>query len=193
MALPKLHQVNGLEMQFATNHVGHFLLVTQLLDILADDGRIVIVSSDGHRGAPKEGIQFHNLSGEESYSALRAYGQSKLANVLFANALATRVGEGVAVNSLHPGVIQTNLGRHIPKWLALPLALVFIPMSKNVQQGAATSVLLAAHPAYAGVKGKYLSDCQPVEPSAHARNADLAEQLWKVSEELTGTAVVTPG
>ncbi|MDA1075121.1 MAG: SDR family oxidoreductase [Proteobacteria bacterium] len=189
MALPKLQQANGLEMQFATNHLGHFLLVAQLLGMLADDARVVMVSSEGHRSAPAGGIQFDNLSGEAGYSPLRAYGQSKLANILFAKALAKRVADGVAVSALHPGVIATNLGRHIPKWIALPLALVFFPMAKTVAQGAATSCLLATHPDYAGVKGSYFSDCKPASESAYAKDEELAERLWKVSEELCGTVV----
>ena len=184
MALPRLEQVRGIEKQFATNHLGHFLLVTALMDRLADNARVVMVSSEGHKGAPKEGIQFDNLSGESGYGALRAYGQSKLANILFARSLASRLpGRGTA-NALHPGVIRTNLGRHINPLLAALLGVFFMPFAKSVAQGAATSCLLAANPTLEGITGSYYSDCHEAASSAHAKDDALAERLWAVSEEL---------
>src|SRR5262245_40109125 len=88
MALPKLEQTFGCEKQFFTNHIGHFMLVTGLLDRLADDGRVVMTSSDAHGMTPAGGIEFDNLSGERNYNSWRAYGQSKLANILFVKELA---------------------------------------------------------------------------------------------------------
>ena len=186
MALPKLEQVRDLEMQFATNHVGHFLLVTGLMDLLAnaDRARVVMVSSDGHRAAPKDGIEFDNLSGGRNYGALRAYGQSKLANILFANELGRRLPDGGTANSLHPGVIQTNLGRHINPIVASVLGLFFVFFSKTVPQGAATSCYVATHPELEGISGRYFSDCDVKTPSAIASNEALATRLWEVSEEL---------
>ena len=142
MALPKLELVNGLEKQFATNHMGHFALITGLLRKIeaADSARIVIVSSAAHMQAPREGIEFDNLDGHKGYSGWKAYGQSKLANVLFANELARRLKEtGVTVNSLHPGVIATNLGRHMNPLIGLAFGVFGFWMMKNVGQGAATS------------------------------------------------------
>ncbi len=184
MALPKLEQVRGIEKQFATNHLGHFLLVTSLLEKLNDGARVVMVSSEGHKGAPKEGIQFDNLSGEKGYSPFRAYGQSKLANVLFARSLARRLDGRATANSLHPGVIGTNLGRHMNPVLAAVLGIFFVPFSKSIPQGAATSCLLAANPSVADVTGRYFSDFREVTPIALARDDELAERLWEVSEEL---------
>ncbi len=184
MALPKLEQVRGIEKQFSTNHLGHFLLVTSLLEKLNDGARVVMVSSEGHKGAPKEGIQFDNLSGEKGYSPFRAYGQSKLANILFARSLARRLEGRATANSLHPGVIGTNLGRHMNPVLAAVLGIFFVPFSKSIPQGAATSCLLAANPSVADVTGRYYSDCREVTPSALARYDELAERLWEVSEEL---------
>ena len=184
MALPALAQVRGIEMQFATNHLGHFQLVTSLMQQLNHAARIVIVSSSGHQGAPKGGIDFDNLSGELRYGAIRAYGRSKLANVLFANSLARRL-EGVATaNSLHPGVIATNLGRHMNPWVAQIMGVFMRSMAKTIPQGAATSCLLAASPNVAGVNGKYFVDCQQANPSPRADDEVLAERLWQVSEEL---------
>jgi WW domain-containing oxidoreductase len=184
MALPRLEQVRGIEKQFATNHLGHFLLITSIMDRLADGARVVMVSSDGHKGAPKEGIQFDNLSGEKGYSAFRAYGQSKLANILFARSLAARLEGRATANSLHPGVIGTNLGRHINPLLSAVLGIFFIPFAKSVAQGAATSCLLAANPHVAGVTARYYSDCQEAPSSANAKDDALAERLWEVSETL---------
>ena len=90
MALPKLNRAYGYELQFFTNHIGHFILVTGLIDALAADARVTVLSSRAHESAPKGGIEFDNLSGEKGYSAWRAYGQSKFANLLFAKELARR-------------------------------------------------------------------------------------------------------
>ncbi|MEJ0095988.1 MAG: SDR family NAD(P)-dependent oxidoreductase [Methylocella sp.] len=122
MALSKLEQAHGYELQFFTNHIGHFILVTGLIDHLADKG-VVMLSSSGHQFAPKVGIEFDNLSGQRGYGPWRAYGQSKLANLLFAKQLAKRLaGTGKTANALHPGGIMTNLGRNLGprpiKWLA---------------------------------------------------------------------------
>ncbi len=117
MALPELQQVNGIERQFVVNHLGHFLLVDQLKDLVttARQGRVVIVSSSAHVWAPDEGIQFDNLSGESEYDPFKAYGQSKLANGLFSRELARRLADTRATsNSLHPGFIRTNLTRYLP-------------------------------------------------------------------------------
>jgi NAD(P)-dependent dehydrogenase (short-subunit alcohol dehydrogenase family) len=187
MMLPKLEQVRGIEKQFATNHLGHFLLVKRLLERVkaAPQGRIVLLSSEGHRYAPKEGIQFDNLSGEKSYGPMRAYGQSKLANILCAVGLAKRLtGTAVTANALHPGIIKTNLMRHMSTILTGVLKVVMVGWIKTIAQGAATTCLLAADPALESVSGCYFSDCNPATPSPQARDAALAERLWNVSEEL---------
>lgn len=184
MALPRLEVRHGFELQFLTNHVGHFLLVTGLLDRLADDGRVVMVSSAAHRRAPPEGIQFDNLDGRRGYAPFRAYGQSKLANILFARALAKRFqGSRRTANAIHPGVIATNLGRHLP-----PLALAALKMSaplfmKSAAQGAATQCYVAAHPRAAAISGAYFSDCNLAPTTAHGADDALAERLWTVSEQ----------
>lgn len=185
MALPKLTLKEGYELQFFTNHIGHFLLVTSLLDQLAVDGRIVMVSSDAHRGAPSSGIQFDNLDGHRGYSPWAAYGQSKLANILFANQLAKRF-EGTArtANSLHPGVIHTNLARSMNPVVRVALGLGAPLVLKSVGEGAATQCYLAVHPGVAGVSGKYFADCNESRTSAHGRDHSLAERLWEVSEQI---------
>ncbi len=190
MALPRLEQVNGIEKQFATNHLGHFLLVRLLQPQIeaARSARVVIVSSAAHVQAPRVGIEFDNLSGEHGYRAWRAYGQSKLANILFAKSLAQRLGGRSSVNALHPGVIGTNLGRHMNPLLAGALGLAMRMFSKSIAQGAATSCYVAARPEAGVITGQYFSDCAVVEPSRQARDEALAERLWEVSEKLVGLA-----
>jgi WW domain-containing oxidoreductase len=187
MALPELQQRHGIELQFFTNHVGHFTLVTGLLDQLAPDGRVVVTSSNAHRRAPPEGIQFDNISGERDYRDWTAYGQSKLANALFARELARRFqGTERTAFSLHPGVIATNLGRHmrIPGIVRLLIPLVSALILKSVPAGAATQVYAATHPEPLQWNGAYLENCRLGDPTALARDDDLAARLWAKTEEI---------
>lgn len=186
MALPELETVAGVEKQFATNHLGHFLLVNLLLPLIGKCGpaRVVVVSSAAHAQAPKQGIEFDNLSGVHGYSGWRAYGQSKLANVLFSGELARRLPEHCTSNALHPGVIATNLGRHMQGGFTSLLGLVMWPFMISIPQGAATSCYLAAHPEVEGVTGSYFANCKAAKPSALCRDLALGEQLWEVSADL---------
>lgn len=189
MALPKLKQAFGYELQFFTNHIGHFILVTGLVDMLADDGRVVMLSSAAHLGAPKAGIEFDNLSGERNYRSWTAYGQSKMANILFAKELAKRLaGTGKTANALHPGVIRTNLARHLGMGKFLE-SMVFgwigsTFFMKSVAQGAATECYVAVNPKVAGVTGEYFADSNLKTPRADANDPALAAKLWEVSEKI---------
>jgi NAD(P)-dependent dehydrogenase (short-subunit alcohol dehydrogenase family) len=185
MALPKLQKAHGYELQFFTNHIGHFILVTGLLEQLADAGRVVMLSSDAHRRAPREGIQLDNLDGSRGYSAWRSYGQSKLANLLFAKELARRfVGTRRTANAVHPGVIATNLSRSMNPLAALVLAAAAPLALKSVAQGAATQVYVASHPGAASVSGEYFSNSNVATPRPDANDASLATRLWEVSEKI---------
>jgi WW domain-containing oxidoreductase len=176
---------HGLELQFLTNHVGHFLLVTGLLDKLALDGRVVVLSSDAHRAAPRGGIDFDNLAGERGYSGWQAYGRSKLANLLFAKQLARRFrGSKRVANAVHPGVIATNLDRHMNPLVGVGLALVRPLALKTPAQGAATEVWAAVHPDAAGLSGEYLSHCNVSKARRTALDEPLAEQLWTKTEQI---------
>jgi len=188
MALPTLEQIEGIEKQFATNHLGHYLLVRLLQPQIeaARVGRVVVVSSAAHVQAPDVGIEFDNLSGERGYRPWRAYGQSKLANILFAKALATRLPSGRTANALHPGVIATNLGRHMNPLFAGAAKAAMRLFAKSVEQGAATSCYVATRPELSGITGQYFSDCAVVEPSRMARDEALAERLWETSAKLVG-------
>lgn len=186
MALPKRQVAYGCELQFFTNHVGHFILVTGLIDQLAPTGRVVMLSSAAHRGAPSGGIRLDDLGAEHGYSPWGAYGQSKLANILFANELARRFdGTGRTANSLHPGVISdTGLWKHLPS-IANRLMKTITPIFlKTQQQGAATSCYVATHPSLERVSGRYFADCNVAEPSRYGSDAALARKLWERTEAI---------
>ena len=183
MRLPELQLSNGVERQFAVNHVGHFLLTRHLLDqvVAADAGRVVVLSSGAHRWAPEEGIQFDNLTGDKGYDPKEAYGQSKTANGLFSRELARRLADTNATsNSLHPGVIPTNLSRHLPE----RNYDMSNPMFKTIPQGSATQCYVATNSDLDGVTGYYFSDCNPAMPNDHMQDDEMAAKLWEVSEEL---------
>jgi NAD(P)-dependent dehydrogenase (short-subunit alcohol dehydrogenase family) len=180
MALPRLTLSQGLELQFVVNHLGHFLLTTSLLEQVnaAEKGRIIILSSCAHQLAPPSGIDFDNLDGSKGYVGWTAYGRSKLANGLFANELARRLSDtDTTANSVHPGVIDTNLGRHLPD-KEQPKD------DKSVEQGAATQCYVAANDIPANITGQYFVDCNPAQANAKMYDPQLASKLWRVSEEL---------
>jgi len=184
MAPPKLELARGYELQFFTNHIGHFILVNALLDRLTADGRVVVLSSTAHTRAPEGGIEFDNLDGSKGYAPLRNYSQSKFANILFARELARRfAGTRRTANAVHPGVIRTNLIRHNPflSVIVRTLSPIFL---KDVPQGAATQVYVATNPALATVSGKYFADCNEAAPRADAENAQTAKKLWAISEKI---------
>jgi NAD(P)-dependent dehydrogenase (short-subunit alcohol dehydrogenase family) len=189
MELPELEQVRGIEKQFAVNHLGHFVLTHRLLPLVvaAPQGRVVVVSSGAAiRSAPAQGIEFDNLSGKRDYDPARAYGQSKLANVLFTLELARQLrGTNATANALRPGVIPTNLGRHMPRWKVIALETVGRLFTKTIPQGAATSCYVATAPALATTSGYFFNHCNPHRPGGFTEDRDMAKQLWAVSEELT--------
>jgi NAD(P)-dependent dehydrogenase (short-subunit alcohol dehydrogenase family) len=185
MALPKLEKSYGYEQQFFTNHIGHFILVTGLLDQLTETGRVVMLSSAFHSRAPKEGIRFDNLDGSKEYSGWGAYAQSKMANVLFAKELARRFhGTKKTANAVHPGVIQTNLGRHMNPIMNGSMSVFGKLFLKSVPQGAATEAYVATSPALADVSGQYFADCNVAKPRSDANDVALAKKLWDVSEKI---------
>lgn len=195
MSLPYGLSKDGIENHFATNYVGHFHLTNLLLDTMkstaqkcGDEGRIVIVTSKLHGMTYKEGIAFDKLNDKKSYSSLSAYGQSKLANILHAKELARRLkeeGANVTVNSVHPGVIATNLSRH--STASACFYAVFGIFQKNVPQGASTTCYVALNPKVKGVSGEYFAGNNVAKPSAHARDAELAKKLWDCGMELTSS------
>ncbi len=191
MALPERTVRHGLELQFLTNHMGHFMLVTGALDALADDARVVVVSSGAHHMAPDVGIDLDDLDGAREYAPWRQYGQSKLANLLFARSLQKRFDDEAdksrVASSLHPGVIKTNLGRHDQSSIDALFESMDPDQVKTIPQGAATQVLLCARPEARDAGGRYYADCQLEETSERAQDDALAERLWRKSVELAAS------
>ncbi|MFD7577526.1 SDR family NAD(P)-dependent oxidoreductase [Kitasatospora sp. NPDC059817] len=201
MASPEVRTPEGWELQFATNHLGHFALATGLHAALVRDGgaRVVAVSSSAHHRSPVvfEDIHFR----ERAYEPWSAYGQSKTANVLFAVEAAKRwAADGITVNALMPGGIRTALQRHVSEEeldrLRAQAANGAELLWKTTEQGAATSVLLAASPLLAGVSGRYFEDCNEAvrgELSArtgvaeYALDPEAAALLWQVSRDTLGS------
>jgi NAD(P)-dependent dehydrogenase (short-subunit alcohol dehydrogenase family) len=176
--------VDGFERTWALNHLAEFLLTRLLLDKLAASApaRIVNVSSDAHTAGA---ITFDNLQGERKYGGMRAYAQSKLANILFTFALARRLtGKGVTANCLHPGVVATGFGHNTPGLVNTVLNLAR-PFLLTAEKGAATSIYLASSPEVADVSGKYFVKCKPAAPSKQSADVALQERLWELSEQQT--------
>ncbi|XP_039156671.1 short-chain dehydrogenase TIC 32, chloroplastic isoform X2 [Eucalyptus grandis] len=193
MATPFILSKDNIELQFATNHIGHFLLTNLLLDNMkktarksSREGRIVNVSSEAHRWTYNEGIRFDKINDKSEYHGYKAYGQSKLANILHSNELARQLkedGVNITANSLHPGVIATNLFQHniiSSGFMAGVGKLLF----KSVQQGAATTCYLALHPQVKGVRGEYFSDSNLAKASSKGKDVELAKKLWDFSMNL---------
>jgi NAD(P)-dependent dehydrogenase (short-subunit alcohol dehydrogenase family) len=183
--VPERHTTaDGLEETFALNHLGYFLLTRELLDVLqaTAGARIVSVSSEAHRSAKMlwDDLQFSHTR----YRGLKAYGQSKLANVLFTYELARRLeGTGVTANCLHPGVIASGFGQTYGGALSVLLKVVR-PFLLSSEEGARTSVYLASSPEVAGVTGKYFSKCKAVPSNAVSYEVQSQHKLWSLSEQM---------
>jgi len=176
--------VDGLETQFAVNHLAPFLLTNLLLDVLKDSApaRVVNVSSTAHRDGK---IYFDDLQSERRYIRLgwQQYCNTKLANILFTIMLAQHLeGTGVTANCLHPGVIMTNLWRGFPRFLR-SLARLFFDSAEN---GAQTTLYLATSSEVEQITGKYFVHSKAVEAASQAYDKDAVRRLWQVSAELTG-------
>jgi len=183
----------GWELQFATNHLGHFALTLGLHDALASAGsaRVVSVSSATHHASPVVFADIHYKN--RPYDPWSAYGQSKTANILFAIEAAKRwAGDGIAVNAIHPGAIyETGLLRHVEITPELQERIDSTEW-KTLEQGAATQVLVAASPLIEGISGRYFGDCNEAEVSEtdllglapHAADPEAATRLWGLSIEL---------
>jgi retinol dehydrogenase 12 len=176
--------VDGFERTWALNHLAEFLLTQLLLDRLeaSAPARIVNVASSAHASGT---IDFDNLQGEKKFSGIGAYGQSKLANILFTYALARRLaGKGVTANCLHPGVVATGFGHNTPGLINTLLGLAR-PFLMTAEKGAATSIYLASSPDVADVSGKYFAKCAPVASSKLSMDVALQERLWELSMRQT--------
>ena len=173
------------EYTFAVNHLAPFLLTNLLADRLKAPGqsRVVTTSSIAHRGAR---IDFDDLQFERKrYSGIRAYGQSKLANILFTKELARRLeGSGVTANCFHPGGVRTNLAQGNP-WYYKLIWYIAAPFLTSSEKGADTGIYLATSPELHGTTGKYFVKRKDTIPSPAAMDKEAATRLWNISEELT--------
>ena len=176
--------VDGIEMTFALNYLGYFLLTNLLLDTLkaSAPARIINTSSRSHARAR---IKFDDLESRSDYQGLPAYAHSKLAIVLFTYELARRLeGTGVTVNALHPGIVATNFAMQSGGIMGMIMRL-FRPLFISPEKGAQTGIYLATSPEVEGVTGKYFVDCQAVPSSPASYDTAVARRLWEVSEKYT--------
>ena len=175
--------VDGIEMTFALDHLACFLLTNLLLDKIkaSAPARIINVSSGAHTSGK---IEFDNLQGERNYSS-RAYGNSKLATILFTMELARRLeGTGVTVNALHPGFVSTGFGKNNPGFLMKIIRAVVPLIARSPAKGAETSIYLASSPEVQSITGKYFVDCKVTQPAPQATDSAVAKKLWDTSAEM---------
>ncbi|NP_001170354.2 Short-chain dehydrogenase TIC 32, chloroplastic-like [Zea mays] len=187
---------DGLELHFATNHIGHFLLTNLLLENMKKtcrdsgiEGRIVNLTSSAHSITYREGICFDKIHDPSSLNDFVAYGQSKLANILHSNELSRILkedGVNISANAVHPGVIMTNLFRNRTIVSALLNSIGRI-ICRTVEQGAATTCYVAMHPQVRGISGKYFTNCDVANPSSQASDAELAKKLWQFSLQIVSS------
>ncbi|MBI4495083.1 MAG: SDR family oxidoreductase [Chloroflexi bacterium] len=188
--LRRQESAEGIEMTFALNHLGYFLLTHVLLDTLraSAPSRIINVSSYGH----KQGrMRFDDLQGKQRYRGIEAYRQSKLANVLFTYELARRLdGSGVTANAVNPGLVATSFGlNNIPfrnAWVMNALRRLYGLVAISAEQGAETAIYLASSAEVEGVTGRYFQKLQSVPSSGESYDVEAAARLWQVSAEMTG-------
>ncbi|KAJ4776600.1 NAD(P)-binding Rossmann-fold superfamily protein [Rhynchospora pubera] len=188
---------DGVEMTFATNYLGHFLLTKLLLEKMAEtakmtgiEGRIVNVSSTIHSWFTGDGIQYlDNVTRKKiPYDPTKAYSFSKLANVLHTKALSKKLKEmkaNVTANCVHPGIVRTRLTRDREGLITDVVFFLVSKLLKTIPQAASTTCYVAVHPALAGVSGKYFSDCNESTTSKLASNDQEALRLWEFSDKLT--------
>ncbi|KAF9342947.1 hypothetical protein BGX26_006526 [Mortierella sp. AD094] len=194
MTTPFALSADGIEQQFAVNHMGHFVFTTALLERIKESqpSRIVVLSSHSHERPVEGGIDFDTLNDEKMSTIVSRYGRSKLANVLFGKALARRLADTqVYVNIVHPGFVATELQRH-NKDLFGPVVLRILEaitavMAMTPEVGALTQLYVATSPEIVNedIRGRYFVPiANEIQPSAYAQDEALQEKLWAFSEKL---------
>ncbi len=178
--------VDGSELMFAVNHLGHFLLTDQLLPLLraAPQGRVINVASLAHSFV--RGINFDDLNYHRGFATFKVYGHSKLCNMLYTLTLQDKLKDSnVTVNALHPGAVSTNLGTQ-NGWYVRPLYALLGLFFRSPEKGARSSVFLACEPQGGSSRGKYFYDCKAIAPKSWALDEKAAARLWQVSAALVG-------
>ena len=184
ISLDRQETGEGLERQFGINHIGHFLLAMSLLDLIGEGGRIVNVASGAHKTGK---IHFDDINLTKGFNVIKAYSQSKLANVLFTRELARRVKDrGITVNCCHPGAVATNIGIDRDTGFGKTVTRLLKPFFQTPEQGARTAIFLASDDSVSDVTGEYFYKCRIAKSSKRSKDMELAKKLFEFSEELTG-------
>lgn len=186
----KTETVDGFETTFGVNHIGHFLLTLLLVERLeaSAPARIVNTASDAHRSSGGR-LDFDNLRAEKKFSIMRAYGSSKLANILFTRELARRLeGRGITVNAFHPGMVGSEFSKNNGLLARIVMSLLR-PFSRSPEKGAETGIYLCTSSEVEGETGRYYYDCKEHEPAEQAMNDEDAKRLWELSEGWTGASL----
>lgn len=174
----------GIERQFGINHIGHFLLTMSLLDLMGEGGRIVNVASGAHKTGK---IHFDDINLTKGFNVIKAYSQSKLANVLFTRELARRVKDrGITVNCCHPGAVATNIGIDRDTGFGKTVTGLLKPFFQTPEQGARTAIFLASDDSVSSITGEYFYKCKIAKSSKRSKDMELAKKLFEFSEELVG-------
>ncbi len=182
ISLDRQETKEGLERQFGINHIGHFLLTTSLLDLMGKGARIVVVASGAHKTGK---IHFDDINLHRGFNVIKAYSQSKLANVLFTRELARRLKDkGITVNCCHPGAVATNIGIDRETGFGKTVTGLLKPFFQTPEQGARTAVFLATDDSVADVSGEYFYKCKIAKSSKRSKDMELAKELFEFSEKL---------
>lgn len=172
----------GFEKQFGINHLGHFLLTTKLIDLMYEGARIVNVASGAHKVG---NIHFEDINLEKGYNVIKAYSQSKLANVLFTRELARRLRDrGITVNCCHPGAVATNIGIDRNTGFGKTITSLLKPFFQTPAEGVRTAIFLATDDSVKNISGEYFYKCKIASSSKRSKDMELARRLYELSEEL---------
>ena len=172
----------GLERQFGINHIGHFLLTKELLELMGKGSRIVNVASGAHKTGK---IHFDDINLTKRFNVIKAYSQSKLANVLFTRELARRVADrGITVNCCHPGAVATNIGIDRDTGFGKTITGLLKPFFQTPMEGARTAIFLASDKSVENITGGYFYKCKIAKSSKRSKSKKLAKKLFELSEKL---------
>lgn len=172
---------DGLERQFGVNHIGHFLLTMRLVDLFLSGGRIVNVASGAHKTGK---IHFDDINLTKHFNVIKAYSQSKLANVLFTRELAKRLkSKGITVNCCHPGAVATNIGISRETGFGKRITGMLKPFFQTPEQGASTAIYLATSKEVSDITGEYFYKCKVAKSSKRSKDMELAKRLFEFSEQ----------
>ncbi len=191
ISLDRQETREGVERQFGINHLGHFLLTTELLELMGEGSRIVVVASGAHKAGK---IHFDDINLTRGYNVVKAYGQSKLANVLFTRELARRLKDRrITVNCCHPGAVATNMGVNRETGFGKTITGLLKPFFQTPAEGARTAVFLAIDESVKEITGEYFYKCKIAKSSKRSHDMEAAARLWELSERMVGLKERTSG